>query len=162
MPLLMGIIVGLVMLATRFFPDKPSDSPSDPAADFATPSPWIESVMQIYTLAYPTLYAAAITSLALRFDYVQEYGVPVRRTTGPVAVPLEVTYDFATPTYSSAVIAQAIGLLALRVLVSVLNADQKTSTIFGMFITVPASMAAALASAKWTGRFSQFWNYVEV
>lgn len=95
---LAALLVGLVAIAMRIWPE--SDEPkSDPESVPASPSPWVTSLISMFALGYSANYISVLTALSLRFDYVEELGVPARRTIGPVLVPQRPENYFAKPTY---------------------------------------------------------------
>lgn len=155
------MILGLIAIAMKIWPD--TDEPaSDPEPQPATPSPWVSSLMMVFALSYSALYVSVLAGLSLRFDYVEEFGVPARRLIGPVQVPKRLDNDFATPTYRAGMIAQVISLMIFRLFAHVMGGSQEMVSIMSIFFTTPAVVIACLVSAKSTGRFKRFLDYEEM
>lgn len=161
-PLAIGGLVGcLVAVAMQIWPDS-DDSTSDPETPSATPSPWINSLIMMFALSYSAIYVSVLAALSLRFDYVEEFGVPARRTTGPIQVPQRLESEFAQPTYRAGMIAQVISLMVFRVVAQGFGGPQHLVSVLSIFFTTPVFIVACLVSAKSTGRLKRFLDYEEM
>lgn len=145
----------------RIWPDS-DDSSSDPGTPPATPSPWVNSLIMMFALSYSAFFVSVLAALSLRFDYVEEFGVPARRTTGPVQVPQRLESEFAQPTYRAGMLAQVVSLLVFRAVAQGFGGPQELVSVLSIFFTTPAFIIACLVSAKSTGRLKRFLEYEEM